>query len=118
MDLYNDSHEKVCILSGIKETCITSTLKTGDKEITFEFRKTNRYAADIKEEGYIRTDRRLGAFVSENINMDAEFRDKLESELELLSAEASITGMNRDDFLKLCDEVYSKMKSSPIQIST
>lgn len=51
MDLYNDSHEKVCILSGIKETCITSTLKTGDKEITFEFRKTNRYAADIKEEG-------------------------------------------------------------------
>lgn len=40
MDLYNDSHEKVCILSGIKETCITSTLKTGDKEITFEFRKT------------------------------------------------------------------------------
>ena len=45
-------------------------------------------------------------------------RDKLESELELLSAEASITGMNRDDFLKLCDEVYSKMKSSPIQIST
>ena len=42
MDLYNDSHEKVCILSGIKETCITSTLKTGDKEITFEFRKTNR----------------------------------------------------------------------------
>ena len=56
MDLYNDSHEKVCILSGTKETCITSTLKTGDKEITFEFRKTNRYAADIKEEGYIRTD--------------------------------------------------------------
>ena len=56
MDLYNDSHEKVCILSGIKETCITSTLKTGDKEITFEFRKTNRYATDIKEEGYIRTD--------------------------------------------------------------
>lgn len=53
MDLYNDSHEKVCILSGIKETCIISTLKTGDKEITFEFRKTNRYAADIKEEGYI-----------------------------------------------------------------
>ena len=72
----------------------------------------------LKNEGYIRTDRRLGAFVSENINMNTEFRDKLESELELLSAEASITGMNRDDFLKLCDEVYSKMKSSPIQIST
>ena len=57
MELYNDSHEKVCILSGIKDTCITSTLKTGDKEITFEFRRTNRFASSIKEEGYIRTDK-------------------------------------------------------------
>ena len=51
MELYNDLHEKVCILSGIKATCITSTLKTGDKEITFEFRRTNRFASSIKEEG-------------------------------------------------------------------
>ena len=50
MELYNDLHEKVCILSGIKATCITSTLKTGDKEITFEFRRTNRFASSIKEE--------------------------------------------------------------------
>ncbi len=57
MELYNDLHEKVCILSGIKATCITSTLKTGDKEITFEFRKTNRFTSSIKEEGYIRTDK-------------------------------------------------------------
>lgn len=57
MELYNDLHEKVCILSGIKATCITSTLKTGDKEITFEFRRTNRFASSIKEEGYIRTDK-------------------------------------------------------------
>lgn len=57
MDLYNDSHEKVCILSGIKETCITSTLKTREiRKSHSRFRKTNRYAADIKEEGYIRTD--------------------------------------------------------------
>lgn len=57
MELYNDLHEKVCILSGIKDTCIASTLKTGDKEITFEFRRTNRFASSIKEEGYIRTDK-------------------------------------------------------------
>ena len=85
----------------------------GKGENTMTVNKTYQI---LKNEGYIRTDRRLGAFVSENINMDAEFRDKLESELELLSAEASITGMNREDFLKLCDEVYSKMKSSPIHI--
>lgn len=56
MELFNDMHEKVCNLSGIKETCITSTLKTGDKEISFQFRKDNTFAKDIREEAYIRTD--------------------------------------------------------------
>lgn len=56
MELFNDMHEKVCTLSGVKETCIISTLKTGDKEISFEFRKTNKFANQIKEEAYIRTE--------------------------------------------------------------
>ena len=64
----------------------------------------------LKNEGYIRTDRRLGAFVADNIDMNQEFKDKLESELELLSAEASITGMNRADFLAMCGDIYSRMK--------
>ena len=63
----------------------------------------------LKAEGFIKTDRRLGAFVAENINMDIEFREKLESELELLSAEASITGMDKAEFLKMCENIYSKM---------
>ena len=45
----------------------------------------------------------------QNINMDIEFREKLESELELLSAEASITGMDKAEFLKMCENIYSKM---------
>ncbi len=56
MELFNDMHEKVCNLSGVKEICITSTLKTGDKEISFQYRKDNTYAKGIKEEAYIRTD--------------------------------------------------------------
>lgn len=63
----------------------------------------------LKAEGFIKTDRKLGAFVAENINMDIEFREKLESELELLSAEASITGMDKEEFLKMCENIYSKM---------
>lgn len=57
MELFNDMHKKVCNLSGLKETCITSTLKTGDKEITFFFRKENHFAREIKEEAYLRTDK-------------------------------------------------------------
>ena len=44
------------------------------------------------------------------VDMDLQFREKLEAELELLSAEASITGMDKKEFLKLCDGIYSKMK--------
>ena len=35
----------------------------------------------LKNEGFIRTDRRLGAFVSEFIANDTDFTEKLESEL-------------------------------------
>lgn len=57
MELFDDMHEKVCNLSGIKEICIASTLKTGDKEISFYFRNDNHYAEEIKEEAYLRTDK-------------------------------------------------------------
>lgn len=68
----------------------------------------------LKSEGFIRTDRRLGAFVAETIAEDADFKEKLESELELLSAEACLTGMSRDEFLSMCDRLYSKMSPCAI----
>lgn len=55
MILYNDEHVKICTMSGYKERCITSTLKTGDKELTFKYRKNLKYEDEIKEEAYIRT---------------------------------------------------------------
>lgn len=55
MILYNDEHVKICTMSAYKGRCITSTLKTGDKEMTFMFRKDYRYAKQIKEEAYVRT---------------------------------------------------------------
>ena len=68
----------------------------------------------LKNEGFIRTDRRLGAFVSKTIAEDADFKEKLESELKLLSAEACLTGMSRDEFLSMCDKLYSKMSPCAI----
>lgn len=66
----------------------------------------------LKTEGYIKIDRRHGAIVSDNIDMDIVFREKLENELELLLAEAAINGMDKNDFLSMCNEIYSKMKVS------
>lgn len=66
----------------------------------------------LKTEGYIKIDRRHGAIVSDNIDMDIVFREKLENELELLLVEAAINGMDKNDFLSMCNEIYSKMKVS------
>ena len=66
----------------------------------------------LKTEGYIKIDRRHGAIVSDNIDMDIVFREKLENELELLLAEAASNGMDKRDFLSMCNEIYSKIKVS------
>lgn len=66
----------------------------------------------LKTEGYIKIDRRHGAIVSDNIDMDIVFMEKLENELELLLAEAAINGMDKRDFLSMCNEIYSKIKVS------
>lgn len=66
----------------------------------------------LKTEGYIKIDLRHGAIVSDNIDMDIVFREKLENELELLLAEAAINGMDKRDFLSMCNEIYSKIKVS------
>lgn len=66
----------------------------------------------LKTEGYIKIDRRHGAIVSDNIDMDIVFREKLENEIELLLAEAAINGMDKRDFLSMCNEIYSKIKVS------
>lgn len=66
----------------------------------------------LKTEGYIKIDRRHVAIVSDNIDMDIVFREKLENELELLLAEAAINGMDKNDFLSMCNEIYSKIKVS------
>ena len=69
----------------------------------------------LASEGYIQTDRRQGAMVARNITMNKEFREKLESELELLSAEASINGMDKSEFMKMCESIYSTMNPQPLQ---
>lgn len=63
----------------------------------------------LKVEGFIEIDRRKGATVCSVQQTDGRFREKLESELELLSAEASIKGMKKEEFLKLCENMFESM---------
>lgn len=66
----------------------------------------------LKMEGFITIDRRRGATVSPVRQWDEKYREKLESELELLSAEARMKGMEQAEFLALCEQIFSGMRDS------
>ena len=68
----------------------------------------------LKTEGFIETDRRKGTVVcnlwDSRRSSDGEFQEKLADELELLSAEATIRGMNQNDFIELCRKAFQGME--------
>lgn len=88
------------------------TIRQLAQDIGVNTMTVNKAYQILKTEGYIKIDRRHGAIVSDNIDMDIVFREKLENELELLLAEAAINGMDKRDFLSMCNEIYSKIKVS------
>lgn len=63
----------------------------------------------LKQEGYIEIDRRKGATVCNVKDATEEIRIKLEQELELLSAQACLKGFGKQEFLKICSEMFDKM---------
>ncbi|MDR0249451.1 MAG: GntR family transcriptional regulator [Oscillospiraceae bacterium] len=72
----------------------------------------NKTYAILKQEGYIEIDRRHGAKVSPKVDLTGQFREKVENELTLLISESSLKGVSRDDFMKMCVDVYGKLNLS------
>lgn len=64
----------------------------------------------LKDEGYIEIDRRHGAKVNPSINLSFEFKEKLESELELLVAESVLKGISKEEFLNMFNSVFAGIK--------
>ena len=68
----------------------------------------------LKAEGFIETDRRKGTVVcnlrDSRRSSDGEFQEKIADELELLSAEATIRGMDQNDFIELCRKAFQGME--------
>lgn len=66
----------------------------------------------LKMEGFIEIDRRKGATVCPVKDNSGQFQEKLEAELELLSAEACLKGMKKQEFLKICEEMFLQMDAT------
>ncbi|MCL2704357.1 MAG: GntR family transcriptional regulator [Defluviitaleaceae bacterium] len=88
------------------------TVRQMAEDIGINTMTVNKTYAILKQEGYIEIDRRHGAKVSPKVDLSGRFREKVEIELTLLIAESSLKGMNRDDFMKVCADVYSKLNLS------
>lgn len=63
----------------------------------------------LKAEGFIEIDRRKGATICPVRQEAGIFREKLAAELELLSAEACLKGMGKDEFLRICESMFESM---------
>ena len=64
----------------------------------------------LRAEGFIEIDRRNGATVRPVKDETGKYREKLAGELELLGAEASLKGLDKDEFMRICEETFEHMK--------
>ena len=55
MQIFNDKKKRIGTLSGFRGRSITTTLNTGDKELSFEYPSNGKLVNLLKEECYIRT---------------------------------------------------------------
>ena len=69
----------------------------------------NKAYAMLKQEGFISIDRRHGAKVNPILTPDFEFKEKLEDDLSLVISEAEIRGMKKDEFIKICENIFDSM---------
>lgn len=72
----------------------------------------------LKAEGFIEIDRRHGAVVRPLQDADGVFHEKLEEELELLTAEAKLKGMNQQEFVSLCEKMFSELHLQEYETAT
>lgn len=71
----------------------------------------NKAYSLLKTQGYIQTDRRHGAFVTAKSQMPTLPLEELKQDLSLLISEATLSGYNRDEFLRLCKSLYPSCPS-------
>lgn len=64
----------------------------------------------LKAEGFIEIDRRKGATVCAVQKPVMAYQEKLESELELLAAEACMKGVEKEEFLQICERMFASMQ--------
>lgn len=69
----------------------------------------NKSYAMLKQEGFISIDRRHGAKVNPILTPNFEFEEKLEDDLSLVISEAEIRGIKKEQFIKICENIFDSI---------
>ena len=69
----------------------------------------NKAYAILREEGYLKLDRRKGAVVSVDANEKAKQLEELENSLQILVAQAICKGVTREELYQLIGHVYGQL---------
>lgn len=67
----------------------------------------NKAYSVLKQEGYVKVDRRRGAIVAIDMNK-LEAMTELKRELQVMIAKGSCKGITKEDFQQLIDDIYEE----------
>ena len=95
----------------IEEGEILPSVRGLASDIEVNMHTVNKTYNILKDEGYIKIDRRKGAFISLNLDeSNNKFRKSFESELEYYIAECCNRGIAKEEVNKIIEEKYSLFK--------
>ncbi len=77
------------------------------EDIGINMHTVNKAYTVLRQEGYVKVDRRRGAFICVETDRDAAVR-RTAKELRVLLADARCHGLNREDLHTLVDRIYDE----------
>lgn len=84
------------------------TIRTLAEQSGINMMTVNKAYQLLKQEGYIITDRRNGAMVRDSVDKKKGLPNRTKEGLRIIISEARLSGISKEDFLKLCDEMYEE----------
>lgn len=91
----------------IKNGELLPTVRSLANDLQVNTMTVSKAYALLKQEGFISTDRRLGARVFPVCFTNLQDQMKLEDDLSLIASEAIIKGMKKEDFLAVCQKIVN-----------
>lgn len=67
----------------------------------------NKAYQQLKQEGYIQIDRRMGACVSPDLNECGQLSPQTLDALRLIISEAKLSGVPKESFYAICEDLYN-----------